>query len=299
LDLTGVIVLIAVGVLVPVMLSTAAGIVALVIARDAGGIVTGVLVISFTAAAAGSAVITVILTGRKARLARLQADFVANVSHELRTPLSAIKLYAQTLQSGRLSDDPDRAARCVATILRETEWLDVMIDRVLTWRASSGDMLPLTMVSRPVTDAVDDAVSRFRGMVTPDDLEFSAGVESLLPVSHDAHAINAIVLNLLTNAYKYTEKQKRIGVRVRDDRDRVLIEVFDNGIGLTPAEQERIFRPFYRAGGRAEGERSGTGLGLAIARYLVERHGGEIGVESEKGRGSTFTVILPATTDTP
>ena len=108
LDLTVVIVLIAVGVLLPVMLATASGIVAIVIAKDAGSIVTGVLVISFAVAAAGSGIIAVVLTGKKARLARLQADFVANISHEFRTPLSAIRLYAQTLQSGDLSDDPEK-----------------------------------------------------------------------------------------------------------------------------------------------------------------------------------------------
>ena len=153
LDLSIVIVLLAAGVLLPVLLSTAVGIVALVIARDAGGIVTGVLVICFAAAALGGALVTVVLTGKKARLARMQADFVANVSHELRTPLSAIRLYGQTLQSGRLADDPEQTAACVATILRETAWLEVMIDRVLTWRASSKDMLPLNMESAPVTAA--------------------------------------------------------------------------------------------------------------------------------------------------
>jgi two-component system phosphate regulon sensor histidine kinase PhoR len=291
LDLTAVTVLVAAGVLVPVMLSTAVGIVALVIARDAGGIVTGVLVICFAAAAAGSALITVLLTGRKARLARRQADFVAGVSHEFRTPLSAIRLYTQTLQSGRLAADPAATARCLSTILRETEWLDAMIDRVLTWRASSHDMLPMEMKAGTVAGAVEDAAARFRAMTEPDGMEFTSSVDTSLVVRHDAGAINAVVLNLLTNAYKYTGSAKRIGLSVRDEDGFAAIEVRDNGLGISPAEARRIFQPFYRARRQHTG---GTGLGLSIAKHIVESHGGAITVNSEEGQGSTFTVRLPA-----
>lgn len=293
LDLTSIIVLIAVGVLLPVMLSTAAGIVALVIAEDAGDIVTGVLMISFTVTAAGCALITVVLTSRKARLARRQADFVANVSHEFRTPLSAIRLYTQTLQSGNLESDPGRTAECLATILRETEWLDAMVDRVLTWRASSRDMLPLNKVSRPVSSAVNDALARFRSMVDPETLTLDVSVQTHLPVLHDGSALGAAVLNLLTNAYKYTDEPHRIELNARDDDGQVVIEVRDNGIGLAPAEAKRVFQPFYRAR-RADGsETSGAGLGLAITRHLVRRHDGTIDVSSEKDVGSTFTIRLP------
>lgn len=291
LDLTAVIVLVATGVLVPVMLSTAVGIVALVIARDAGGIVTGVLVICFAAAAAGSALITVLLTGRKARLARRQADFLAGVSHEFRTPLSAIRLYTQTLQSGRLDGDPAATARCLATILRETEWLDAMIDRVLTWRASSRDMLPMEMKAGTVGGAVEEAAARFRAMAEPDGMEFTSSTDTRLVVMHDAGAINAVVLNLLTNAYKYTGSAKRIGISVRDEAGFVVIEVRDNGMGIAPADARRVFQPFYRARRQHAG---GAGLGLSIAKHIVERHGGEITVSSEEGRGSTFTVRLPS-----
>ena len=294
LNLTAVIVLIAAGVLVPVMLATAVGIVAIVIAKDAGGIVTGVLVISFAATAMGSALITVVLASKKARLARRQADFVANVSHEFRTPLSAIRLYTQTLQSGKLDGDPEQAAQCLATILRETEWLDVMIDRVLTWRASSKDVLPLNMVTQPVAQAVNDAAERFNAMVTPDELEFSCSIDSRRPVSHDMVALNAVVLNLLTNAYKYTGKDKRIRLGVRDEDDHVVIYVEDNGTGLTDAEMKRVFQPFYRAGEHDSGNTSGVGLGLAIAHHLVNRHHGVLAVASEKGTGSTFSIRLPA-----
>jgi two-component system phosphate regulon sensor histidine kinase PhoR len=294
LNLTGVIVTIAVGVLLPVLLSTAVGIVALVIADDAGGIVTGVLVISFAATAIGSALVAVVLTGKKARLARRQADFVANVSHEFKTPLSAIRLYAQTLQSGKLTDDPDQTANCVATILRETEWLDVMVDRVLTWRASSEDMVPLDPECNPVTRAVDTALERFRGMIAPEEVTLSSETDSRTSVEHDERSLHAVVLNLLTNAYKYTGKVKDIRVSVRDEEDEVVIDVTDNGIGISPGDTKRIFQPFFRVGEEHREGASGAGLGLAIAQYLVGRHQGTITVESEKDKGSTFSIHLPA-----
>jgi len=299
LNLTGVIILLAVGVLLPVMLSTAVGIVALVIARDAGGIVTGVLVICFAVASAGSALTTVVLTSRKAKLARRQADFLATVSHEFRTPLSAIRLYAQTLQSGKLADDPRQTAQCLATILRETEWLDLMIERVLTWRAASKGMMPLEMETKPVGPAVRDAVERFRAMVAPEELELSASIDSRRRVRHSASALNGVVMNLLTNAYKYTGKDKRIRLSVRDEDESVVIEVRDNGIGLAPGELKRVFQPFYRAQRENGGDTGGVGLGLAIARRLVNRHAGTITASSEEGEGSSFVIRLPALVPEP
>ena len=292
LNLTIVIVMIAAGVLLPVLLSTAVGIVAICIAKDTASIVTGVLIISFTATAAGCGLLALVFAGRKARLARQQSDFVANISHEFRTPLSAIKLYAQTLQSGKLANDPEKASECIATILRETEWLDVMIDRVLAWRASSKDLMELNMQSLPTSTAVAEAVDRFRTMVQSDEITLSTNIETALCVLHDPDALNAVILNLLTNAYKYTGDDKKITVSVHDRGSDVIIEVEDNGFGMTSTEAKRIFEPFHRAG--KKGSKAGVGLGLAIARHLVNEHRGTISVVSEKDKGSTFTISLPA-----
>jgi two-component system phosphate regulon sensor histidine kinase PhoR len=237
------------------------------------------------------------MTGKKASIARRQADFLANVSHEFRTPLSAIRLYAQTIQSGKLANDPVQAAQCLTTILRETEWLDMMIDRVLTWRASAKDMMPLVMEVLPVSGAIEHAIERFRTMVAPDDLDFSSAINSRLQVRHDGRALNAVVLNLLINAYKYTGASKRIHLTVRDDATHVVIEVRDNGVGLTPAEAKRVFQPFYRAEQPDGSDAGGVGLGLAIAQHLVHRHAGTIAVASEKGKGSSFTIRLPAVSE--
>ena len=292
LRLTSVIITIAVGVLLPVILSTAAGIVALIFADNAGVIVMGVLIISFTVTAAGSGLIAVVLAGKKARLARLQSDFVANVSHEFRTPLSAIRLYTQTLQSGKLDNDPQQTAACLSTILRETEWLNLMVDRALTWRASSKDRLELHTKSEPVSPAVQASVDRFRTMVNPDGLSLTITVDSTTPVRHDENALQSVILNLLTNAYKYTGDDKQIQVWVRDAGDNVEINVSDNGVGLAPAEMQQVFQPFYRTQQPGR-ETNGVGLGLAIAQVLVNRHNGTIGVTSIPNEGSTFTVTLP------
>jgi two-component system phosphate regulon sensor histidine kinase PhoR len=293
LSLTSVIVILAVGVLLPVILSTAVGIVTLAIAKDASGIAIGVLVICFAVTAAGCALIAVVLAGRKNRLARDQADFLANMSHELRTPLSAIRLYAQTLQSDKVLADPAQVSKCLETIVRETEWLDVMIDKVLTWRTSSKDSIELDMEIGSVSTAVQGAADRFCAMVAADEMAFSTSIDTRLAVSHDARSLNSVVLNLLTNAYKYTRDNRRIGLRAYDKDSTVVVEVSDNGIGLSAKAAKRVFKPFYRAKQDAGERAGGVGLGLAIARHLVRRHRGTIEVRSTEGEGCTFVVVLP------
>lgn len=299
LNLSGVILLIALGVLLPVLLSTAVGIIALVIAKDSGGIVTSVLVISFAVTALGSALVTVFLTGRKARLARRQEDFVANVSHDFRTPLSVIRLYTQTLQSGKLDSDSEEMNRCLDTIVRETEWLDAMIDRVLTWRAAARDMIPLDFTVEPVTGAVQHAADRFQSMVSPEDLTLTLDIDSQCAVRHDQAALQMVVLNLLTNAYKYTGREKQIHLSVKDADSGVVIEVQDNGMGVQTVEKKRIFQPFYRTQNAKDHATGGVGLGLAIVTHLVKQHKGSLTVHSEKGQGATFVVFLPAAQGSP
>lgn len=293
LSLVRPIVTLSVGVVLPVLLSTAVGIVAIVRGDSSLTLILGVLVVCFTAAAIGGAVILYVLLGRRARLARLQSDLLANVTHELRTPLAAIRLHAETLHSGLLRSDPARADESLRTIVRESEWLDAMIDRVLSWRAASRDRkgpLPETGTIRP---AVDEAVARFRRMTRPDEVELAYRFESAVAVRHDPRALEQAVLNLLVNAYKYSAGPKRIGVAVRDAGGRVAIEVEDNGIGIPAGEVHRIFEPFHRVT-RPGARTAGAGLGLAIVHHAVRAHGGEITVETAEGKGSRFTILLPA-----
>jgi len=294
LSLTAVIVTLAVGVILPVILSTSVGIVSIALGEKANNLVIGILVICFAAASIGGAVTATVLLGRKARTARLQSDFLANVSHELRTPLSAIRMYAQTLQNDQLWEDPQRVEACLATIVRETEWLETMVDRVLTWRSAAKDQLVIELRAAPVTEAVQSALDRFSALAAPGEVELTSEISTTAPVAHDANGIVTVLLNLLINAYRYTGEDKQIAVRVYDHDEEVVLEVEDNGIGIPLADQLRIFEPFFRGDDRLRSKSSGAGLGLAISRAVVTAHQGSIKAESSEGRGTRMIVRLPA-----
>ncbi|HPC83635.1 MAG TPA: HAMP domain-containing sensor histidine kinase [Thermoanaerobaculaceae bacterium] len=299
LSLTGAIVAVSVGVLLPVLLSASVGIIAIATGKSTKELVVGVLVVCFTCAAAGGAVVAMVVLGRKARMARLQTDLLANVSHELRTPLAAIRMYAQTLESGLLASDPERTRQSLATIVRETERLEATIERVLTWRALARDRDAVELRTGSLRDAVTEAVERFDRMTAPGEVALEVAIDTDTPVAHDRDAVSRLLLNLLVNAHKYSREQPRISVRVRDDGEWVVLEVRDNGIGIPRSEFDRIFLPFHRVEGEGAPRAEGAGLGLAIVRHLVRAHGGEVAVTSELGRGSTFTVRLPRSREAP
>lgn len=295
LSLTGVIVTLAVGVILPVILSTSVGIVSIALGERANNLVIGVLVICFAVASIGGAVTATVLLGRKARIARLQADFLANVSHELRTPLSAIRMYAQTLQTGRLEDEPEKIEACLATIVRETEWLETMVDRVLTWRSAAKDRLVIELKIASLAGAVQTALNRFSLLTVRGEVELSTEVSTTAPVAHDANGIVTVLLNLLINAYKYTGEDKQISVRAFDQGSEVVLEVEDNGIGIPSKDRQRVFEPFFRTDDRLRANSSGAGLGLAISKALILAHGGTIEAHSREGQGTRMTVRLPMT----
>lgn len=284
----------SIGVLVPVVLSTTVGIIAIVSGNTSRELVLGVLSVAFAASAVGSAIVVIVLLGLRSRTARLQTDLLGNVSHELRTPLAAIRMYAQTLQAGTVQDNPQLIRQCADTIARETEWLSVMIERLLTWRAAARDRDNLTMISQPLSDLVWEIADRFRCMLPPDEIDFSATIETSVPVRHDRNGMGSVLMNLLTNAYKYSAGPRRIHLSAADEQDQVVLRVSDNGMGIAKKDQHRIFEPFYRGSEGAPIRASGAGLGLAIVAYMVRAHGGTVSVETTLGSGSTFTVRLPA-----
>ncbi len=229
---------------------------------------------------------------RGAQLSQLKTDFVANISHELRTPLTSVRLFAETLQSGR-AQGPE-VQECLNLLTQESERLSTLVEKLLDWsRLESGrrSFAKQPLEVGALLDAVDVAFRAQQLGAT-----YEAEVDPELPrVEVDKDAMAQVVLNLLHNAVKYTPAAGRhIRVHARRAGREVAIEVTDNGPGVRPADRKRIFERFYRADDLLSRSTEGTGLGLAIAERIVAGHGGRIELESKVGAGSTFRVLLPA-----
>jgi two-component system phosphate regulon sensor histidine kinase PhoR len=240
----------------------------------------------------------VVYTGRalyrEAQLSRMKTDFVSLVSHELRTPLTSIRMFIETLALGRLKD-PAQMQEVLTLLTRETERLSIFIERVLDWARIEGGRKVYQRAPLPVSDVVEAAVAAFRAQRLEGGVDLKVDVPEGLPrLDVDKDAIAGALLNLLQNAYKYSgPEDRRIALTARASGKFVDLSVEDNGVGIATKERKRIFERFYRVDNLMTRRTEGSGLGLAIARRIVEAHGGRIGVQSEPGKGSRFTIHLP------
>jgi signal transduction histidine kinase len=248
--------------------------------------------------AAGIAIVALLGLGagsvfrRQLRLARLKTDMVAAVSHELRTPLASMRV----LVDGLMSDDrldPVKTREYLALIGAENARLSRLIENFLTF--SRLERQRHQFVFTPVAPAAiaAAAIDATRDRM-PAGCDLRQDIAPDLPmVRADSDALGTALLNLLDNALKYTQADKRIAVRVFRDNGTVAFAVEDNGIGIPAREHRRIFRRYYRVDPKLSGETTGVGLGLSIVDFIVRAHGGSVSVRSESGSGSTFTMRLP------
>lgn len=234
---------------------------------------------------------------------RLKSEFVSNVSHELRTPLSNIKLYLSLLERGK--SDAARQAQYVDVLKREEIRLEHLIEDLLTLsRIDLGRVsiqrapLDVDMLARQLV-ADRQTLAAARGLA----LRYETQPDPLPPVLADAAMISQVLTNLTSNAVNYTPPGGIIIVRTGTYRISeesspakmwVSISVRDTGPGISTKDREHLFERFYRGQAARQTSAPGTGLGLAICKEIVSRHEGKITVESEPGKGSTFTVWLPA-----
>ncbi|HWT03287.1 MAG TPA: ATP-binding protein [Pyrinomonadaceae bacterium] len=230
---------------------------------------------------------------RLERLERVRQEFLSNVSHELRTPLTAIIAFVETLEDGALEDSASNR-RFLAIIRRNAERMHSLIDDILELSAIEAGTVKVEVVELPLRALVGDvltAVAR-RAEERRVTLVNEVGPEAV--VFADAGRLEQMLTNLVDNAIKFNREGGRVTVSHESTggaRDRVTVT--DTGEGITPEHVKRIFERFYRVDRARSRELGGTGLGLAIVKHLARAHGGEVGVHSTPGEGSTFFIELP------
>lgn len=223
-------------------------------------------------------------------LARMQEEFVSTISHELRTPLGFIKGYVTTLMRDDASWDDKSRLEFLRIIDDEADRLRELIDNLLDSSRLESGTLSMTRETGQIASVLRDSVSRAQSMY--DRLEIDLRLESDLPVvDMDATRIAQVLDNLISNAVKYAP-DSQISIAARPANGVIEVEVRDHGPGIQPEHMAHLFERFYRV---PEGNRStrGTGLGLYICRKIIEAHGGDIGVDSEPGIGTTFRFTIP------
>jgi signal transduction histidine kinase len=230
---------------------------------------------------------------REMNLARLKSDFVANVSHELRTPLALIRLYAETLELGRLTAR-EKYQDYFRIIREESERLTALINNILDFSRIEAGHKEYEFKETNLPDLVRSTLDSYRFQIEQNGFAFEENISrDIPPVNVDREAIARSLLNLVNNALKYSKDRKFIGVSLYRTNGSVKLEVRDHGIGIPPSEQEKIFEKFYRCGDPLVHNIKGSGLGLALVRHIVRAHGGDVQVESAPEKGSKFTIALP------
>jgi signal transduction histidine kinase len=233
---------------------------------------------------------------RELALAKLKSDFVSNVSHELRTPLALIRLYAETLELGRLSN-PGKRQEYYEIIRKESERLTSLINNILDFSRIESGKKEYSFRETDVADLVRSTLESYRFEIEQNGFQFEQKIDSDLPqVCVDREAIARSLLNLVNNAVKYSATEKYLGVNLYRHNSDLNLEVIDHGIGIPTKEQPKIFEKFYRVCDPLVHDTKGSGLGLSLVRHIVQAHGGEVAVESEPGQGSKFIITLPVQT---
>ncbi|MEJ2367429.1 MAG: phosphate regulon sensor histidine kinase PhoR [Acidobacteriota bacterium] len=230
------------------------------------------------------------------QLENMRKDFVANVSHELKTPITSIKGFVETLKDGAVQD-PEKAQAFLDIVGRQVDRLTAIIDDLLSLSRIEQDaekhQIPLSGTElRPVLEA---ALAACEPRASTRGVKLSLACGDDLQALMNATLLEEAVLNLVDNAVKYSEAGGDVQVNAFPEADWIKVQVRDHGAGIPKEHLPRLFERFYRVDKARSRKMGGTGLGLAIVKHIVQAHQGEIAVESEPGKGTTFTVFLRPT----
>lgn len=226
------------------------------------------------------------------RLEQIRKDFVANVSHELKTPVTSIKGFAETLMDGAGKDEQTLEA-FLNIILKESDRLQSIISDLLELSRIEQYGFSIKLEKVNITEIIENIIKVLSNKADSKFIKIILDINKPTAyVEGEALRIKQIFINLISNALAYTPENGQVKITIREENHRVKVSVEDNGIGIHKNEIPRVFERFYRVDKDRSRNSGGTGLGLAIVKHLIEAHHGEIEVESEVGKGSTFIVTL-------
>jgi GAF domain-containing protein/two-component sensor histidine kinase len=228
---------------------------------------------------------------------RAKREFISTVSHELRTPLTSIKGYVDVMMLGTAGAFNESQLMFLSTVQNNANQLVELVNDILEIDRIDANRIELNLEQVDVAAVMRDVFQTLKTQIERKRMTATMEVAEGLPlVTADRRRLRQVILNLVSNAVKYTFDEGRITVRAGLNPAGMLqVDVEDTGVGISPEDQQRLFRRFYRVDNPLRDQAGGTGLGLAIAKSFVELHGGEMWVRSELGKGSTFSFILPLT----
>ncbi len=227
----------------------------------------------------------------------MKSEFISTASHELRTPLTVINSYIEMFEEGLLGDLSDTQLEKIKVIRSQTDQMIRLVEDMLDTSRLESKKLKIHMDSMRLDEIARKSLEDLSRLAGLKEHVMSLNIEGdLLGIKGDERRIRQVFDNLLTNAIKYTPNKGRIDLKIEDAPLQVRVSITDNGIGIAFKDHEKIFEKFFTGSGSSFTRESGRmGLGLAIARSIVEAHKGRIWVESEPGKGSTFTFTIPKT----
>lgn len=237
--------------------------------------------------------LTIRATDREARLAQAKSNFVSNVSHELKTPLSLLSLFSEILELGRVNSE-EKKTEYYRIIRHESLRLNKMIDNILDFSKIEAGRKTYVFAEGDMAEVIEHVLSSYRYQIINSGFDVQTNTQpDLPPVSIDRDAMEQAISNLLDNAIKYSRDVKQLSITTERRGSDLSVEIADRGIGIPRAEQAKVFEKFYRVGNGLVHDVKGSGLGLSLVKHIVEAHNGTITVESEVGKGSRFTILLP------
>jgi len=252
----------------------------------------------------GGSIFTLSALSREWRQAKLKSEFASHLSHDLRRPLTSIRMFSEMLKNGDVPNE-DKKQEYYGIISDESDKLTHLANNILDFSRIEEGRRKYNIRTEDIRRVVIETVERFKVYMVNESRSISFKIDEPTEADQgrskaqypmvriDAGAISQALMNLLTNADKYSPADRDIKVNLRNANREVAIEVIDEGDGIPRDEQRKVFQKFYRSERKGVSETEGSGLGLALVKFTAEAHGGRVLLKSEEGKGSTFSIVLP------